>query len=204
MFTTALAATLIALAQAAPPAPAPAAAPTAAAPTAQPPAGATGMRDEATGLAVAPPAPFVTSRGGMASQDAVINIVSTTGVPPSGNSNGVLCGVAFKAAPANAELTQDQINTLVSASEWMAGAKVKMSAVFEFTSERLVELAGVTGAEFWARPKMGPRSAETSIYLAMFETPKGRTTMSCATLLAKTDEAKPHFAAIRNSITLPR
>ncbi len=162
------------------------------------------MKDEATGLAVAPPAPFVTSRGGMASQDVVINIVSSTGVPPSGNSNGVLCGVAFKAAPANAELTQAQINALVSEPDWLAGAKAKMSAVFDFTAEQLVELAGVTGAEFWARPKIGPRASETSVYLAMFETPKGRTTMSCATTLAKSEEAKPHFAVIRNSITLPR
>lgn len=195
--STALAGLLLLVAQAAPPPPAP---PSAAA---QGPVRA-GVTDEATGLTVAPPEPFVASRSTIRGQDVTINIVSTTGVPPSGNSNGVLCGVAFKAAAVNESLTQAQLNELIGAPEWATGAKERMSAVFDFTSSQKVDLAGVTGVEFWARPKMGPRSSEVSVYLVMFETPKGRTTMSCATWLDKADEAKPHFAAIRNSITLPR
>lgn len=195
MFSATISLVLLVLAQAA--APAPPAPPT-------PARGASRVMDEATGLGVSLPHPFEATRGVMGGQDVMIRIVSSTGVPPSGNVDGVLCGVAFKAAPANAALTQAEINEYITSDESIATAMGPIRVIFDVLSQATVELSGVKGLEIWGRPKMGPKSAETAVQLTIFETPKGRTTVSCATTMAAMEEAKLHLASIRSAITLPR
>ncbi|QLP97430.1 MAG: hypothetical protein HZY79_08525 [Rhodoblastus sp.] len=63
-------------------------------------------------------------------------------------------------------------------------------------------------ATCWApksrRSRKSAPATRTRVYLAIFETPKGRTTLVCATARQAWDKALPIFRDIRAGITLPR
>ncbi len=162
------------------------------------------LTDETTGLAVDPPPPFVASTGQHPRHDAVINIKSTTGTPHGANVDGSLCTVAYKHAPQNARLSQDDINAGIVKPEWMARMKAGFQLAFALDEPVPFQASGISGVELQGRPKAGPGAQEVRIYISLVETPKGRTMMTCATKQADMPKALPQFRKIRDAVRPPR
>ncbi|MBL8590853.1 MAG: hypothetical protein JNK46_20145 [Methylobacteriaceae bacterium] len=168
------------------------------------PAAAQGFRDEATGFAVNPPAPFVAQATTRRQFDVGAGISPTTGVPPIAGTGKYLCEAGFKAAPQNAGLTQAEINALSAGKEWRDIARAMFGVVFHVDAMRSARIGAIAGVEIEARPKFGPDYENARVFAAIHETPKGRVTMICSTTKAAWAKALPAFRAVRATITAPK
>ncbi|HRJ69720.1 MAG TPA: hypothetical protein PK812_08930 [Beijerinckiaceae bacterium] len=164
---------------------------------------AAAQSDPAARFAARPPAPFTVAPSSHPGNDRALVINSRSGKPTAANADGTLCKAAFKAAPSNAKLSQQQINGMMSTPEWRQNARAALEQAFSVNSGAVFSQAGVSGLEFVGTPKIGPGAAKTRVYLSMAETPAGRTTLSCATLASELETALPVFRAIRASLTMP-
>lgn len=138
------------------------------------------------------------------SYDALIGISPVSGQLPLIGTSKYLCGVAFTAIAQNAGISQAQINAEINTQSWGQQARQSMSGTLTFESLVAFELAGITGAEFIAIPKMGPDHENVRLMLSLLETPKGRTSLTCTATKAGMDSALPLFRTIRDAITPPR
>lgn len=172
------------------------------------------FHDAETGLSVDLPAPYVLAgRQDRPSYDIALAVKAGEGatVHPA-NSDGSLCGVAYVSAPSNEGLTQTQINAVVAGEGWLATAKAPMALLGKveqaqtFTqAQAYTKGAGgrpsVKGGEFVIAPATGPGAETTRLYIAMWETPKGRVVVTCAGLVGEMPAALDAFRAVRGSVT---
>jgi hypothetical protein len=164
------------------------------------------LEDPDTGLKVELPSGFTVEMSSQQSPEyeAQIGVKTVSGEPPIAGTGDYLCEAGFASAPQNAGLTQAQINAALSKPGWSEMAQNTMSAVFTFTRTERFELAGATGYEFVATPRLGPDAENVRVVLFMLETPRGRTVLSCATFADKLKGALPVFRTIRDGVTPPR
>jgi hypothetical protein len=161
--------------------------------------------DDKTGLSVEPDAPFEAVRGPpRANYDVVVNVRSTTGKPVAAGSDGNLCGVAYKGAAQNADLDQDQINRLTVDPERVSMIKAPFERLGQVESTDIFEQAGLKGVELVIAPNAGPANETVRMYIAIWETPRGRTVVSCATKVEEMPQALDAFQAVRRSVRMPR
>jgi hypothetical protein len=164
------------------------------------PAMALPFEDPASGFKIDPPAPFFVLPATTKSYDFAAVINSTTGAPAKGTGDGYLCQVGFKAQPDSAGLSQEEINLQVAAPGWLDNAAAALSTSFNVTGKTTFMLQGATGIELVGVPK---DTHAAGIFVSIIDTPKGRTTLNCATPPAELDGALNQFRLIRGSITLP-
>jgi hypothetical protein len=190
---------------AAPPPPASSAAPPSAPatdPAADPAAG--------SGLSVDPPAPFVVTRGQFVVTPeqtgpiVMLRITSSTGKPAPADGDGTLCDVVFRENPENAGVSQEEINQRVSGPQWHNDALASLRTSLDVDPGQPVERLGIRGMEFVATLRLPASARKVRIYMVMLETPKGHTTMTCATPAEGFADALPQFRAIRDTIRPPR
>jgi len=166
---------------------------------------ATAFVDEKTGLAVEPPAPYEASAGApRPNYDVVVSIKSSTGKPTAAGPDGNLCGVAYKLVPQNAGLAQADINERITKPEWIAIVQAPFKSWGEIERTETFEQEGVKGVELVVAPKAGPGHETVRMYVALWETPKGRTVVSCAGKKDELDQAMEAFQSIRGSVRAPR
>jgi hypothetical protein len=164
------------------------------------PAMAIPFEDPASGFKIDPPAPFFVQPATTKSYDFAAVVNSTTGAPAKGAGDSYLCQVGFKAQPDSGGLSQEEINLQVAAPGWLDGAATALSASFNVTGKATFMLEGATGIELVGQPK---DAQAAGVFVSIIDTPKGRTTLNCATLPAGLDAALNQFRLIRGSITLP-
>ncbi len=156
--------------------------------------------DEETGLSVEPPAPFEAAAGKpRPNYDIVVTIRSTTGKPTAAGSDGNVCGVAYKQAPQNASLSQADINERLTKPEWMEVIKAPFQAWSTIERTEVFEQDGAKGVEFTVAPKAGPNHESVRMYLALWETPKGRVVVSCAIKADELPQALAELQSIRRA-----
>lgn len=154
------------------------------------------------GLSIDPPATFIVTQGKPGEQ-ALLKIKSATGKPPAANVDGSLCGVGFREAPQYANMTQAQLNQQTGGEEWHGMALATLRLLLDVDAGKPVDLHGIRGMEFIGAPKAGvadARSKNVRMFLTMFDTPKGRTSFSCATTVDALEQALPVFRAIRDTL----
>jgi hypothetical protein len=151
------------------------------------------------GLSIDPPSPFIVSRGDPG-QKVLLKVTSPAGKPPAVNVDGSLCGVGFGEAPQNAPFSQDAINEIVSGQEWRDRVLTSLRVMFDMDPGEPVDCLGIRGLEFIGTAKSGPRAADVRMYMVMLETPKGRTTFTCATTEKALPSALPVFRSILNTL----
>jgi hypothetical protein len=159
------------------------------------------LRDEASGLAVSPPAGYEARRAEGDARYAAVFAVQ------KGNEEETGCKVAFQAAPQNAALSQEEINAFTQKKEWTDLIKATLALRYEVASVDPFEQAGVAGAAVVAdfKPVEGePRAAEVRSYLVLIDTPKGRTTVVCVGEKATFDSRRQEFEAIARAVSPPR
>lgn len=162
------------------------------------------FEDAATGFAFRAPPGFVEAPTTRARFDAGVAVDVTGGFPPIAGTSKHLCEAGFKAAAQNARLTQRQINARAADPKRLEQVKVILGVAFDVTAIRPDGAGEVLGAEIEAKPKIGPDHENIRVYLAIFETPKGRTTLICATTKDAWAKALPMFRDIRSGLTLPK
>jgi hypothetical protein len=161
--------------------------------------------DDATGLKFTPPAGLTATRGApRRGQDVVITVRTESGVPKAKNRDGSLCAIAFANGPANAKLSQAEINALSRKEEWRNVVKATFELIFTIAPLESITQKGVGGVRFTANPKPEFPDQDVHASMAMFETPRGRTSVVCVTDRASATSAEPIFAAIRAGVEFPR
>ena len=164
------------------------------------PAAAIPFEDPTSGFKIDPPVPFFVQPAKSDSYDFAAVINSTTGTPATGEGDSYLCQVGFKAQAESADLTQEEINLQVQAPDWLDNAASALAATFDVTGKTTFMLEGATGIELVGQPKDTHGAA---VFVSIIDTPKGRTTLNCATPSAGLQDALNQFRLIRASITLP-
>lgn len=169
------------------------------------PAGAdTQAADPVPGYRVALPASYVVTPSQHPQNDKVLAIRSKTGMPRAANTDGTLCSAAFRQAPQNARLSQSAINRHLNGEAFRGVMRTTVGAAFTIERETPFTDSGVAGIEIIGTPKHGPGAAGTRIILAIAETPKGRSTLSCAVPASDLATALEALRAIRKAITIPK
>jgi hypothetical protein len=157
--------------------------------------------DAATGLKVDPPQPFVVAPAKSQTYDVAVVVNSLTGAPSLGAGDNYLCQIGYKGLPDNADFDQEEINLQVEQPDWLDNVAAAMSQTFEVTGKATFVLDGATGVELIGKPRDPTHAA--SVFVSMVDTPKGRTTVNCATRPEEIDAAVNQFRLIRASVTLP-
>jgi len=90
----------------------------------------------------------------------------------------------------------------VEQPNWLDNAAAALSRTFDVTTKQTFVLDGATGVELVGKPKAGVPGA--GVFISMIDTPRGRTTLNCATRIEELDGALNQFRLIRAGITLPK
>ncbi|MEZ5841334.1 MAG: hypothetical protein R3D02_13215 [Hyphomicrobiales bacterium] len=164
----------------------------------------TGNTSLAAELSVSVGAPFEVSKGkARRDYDTVLDIRSKTGEPPANPEKNPLCTVGFKAAEANEGLTQDEINAFIVTPDWREMVAGTLGLFFDIDKDGSFDAGKIKGGEFLLRPKAGPGHENARVFMSIAETPRGRTTLVCATTAAAFDKAIPAFRKIRAGVAIP-
>jgi hypothetical protein len=149
-------------------------------------------------LSVNPPAPFVATRD-QEGPPTVFTIRSSTNSPVSVRPDGGLCLLTFTESPDVAGLTQEQLNARKDTREWQQSIVGRMRSA-DYRAGAAFTVTSVRGMDFLGLKKAAPGEKKIGTYLAIMETPKGQTILTCATPHDGFDAAVPQFRAIRDSI----
>ena len=166
-------------------------------------ASAESVYDQRTGLGVtAPPEYSVKASPPRGRYTAVIDL-KRQGARDTG------CKVGFQpAAPAQARLTQAEINELVSGPERRAVLQSVFGLLYEIVGLEPLEHGGVQGSAAIATlkplPTMPARATEMMNMFYLLETPAGRTTLVCLSERKDFAAHKLEFERILKSVVLPR
>jgi hypothetical protein len=171
-------------------------------PLATAPALAQTFRDQATGLAITPPAGYTAQPGPDSARYGVTVNVKRA------EDNDTGCRVGFQPAPQNATLTQAEINKMAVTPEREDVIRRTLSALYEVKTLRSFAHDGVTGVTALAEIKMIPnipaRAADLQNVFYMFETPKGRTNIICVVEKTAYEQRRGEFEALARGTKVPR
>lgn len=166
------------------------------------------FRDAATGLTIELPARFaLAGRQDRPNYDVAVAVKAAQGAPSAANADGSLCGVAYVNAPSNEGLSQAEINAVVAGEGWLSTARGplamlgKVEQAQTFTQPGARGAQAVKGGEFVVAPSTGPDAEKARLYIAMWETPKGRVVVTCAGLAAEMPVALEAFRQVRGSVS---
>lgn len=157
--------------------------------------------DPKTRLAVDVPPPLMPRASVRAKRqyDALIDVVSKSGLPPKVDNSPALCSVGFIARAAGQHSLVDSQVALENTAQW---ARALFSAVGTVEREDAFTHAGHGGIELVIAPRFGPGHAYQRMYVAVQEYPRGRVIVSCATHVDAMERAVPVFRSVRDGVSL--
>jgi hypothetical protein len=165
------------------------------------PAAAQTLRDDASGLTITAPPGY-----------------TATPSPPGGTPRPVFdlrtprdtdtgCRIAVEGAPANASLTQAEINARDASPQHRETVAAIYSTVYDI---RVIETAthqGITGiamiGDLKPRPALPARSQEVRSLLVILETPRLRVSLGCVGEKADFASRLPGFEAVLRGLSIP-
>ncbi|PZQ15946.1 MAG: hypothetical protein DI565_09010 [Ancylobacter novellus] len=163
-------------------------------------------RDEATGLAVAPPQGYTARKAVGDPRYAAVYAVQKEGEDDTG------CKIAFQPTPSGQGTgepapTQEEINEFTRKKEWIDLIRATLALRYEVATVEPFELQGLSGAQVVAdfKPIEGQaKPPDVRSYLVVLDTPKGRTTIVCVGDKASFDGRRQEFEAVARGVTPPR
>ncbi|AYD01652.1 hypothetical protein [Neorhizobium sp. NCHU2750] len=164
------------------------------------------LEDSKTGLKVELGSDFVVKRDATqdASYDVLFDVDPSSGKPRPVGTPRHLCGVSFRAAPENARFTQEQINQMTSSEAWNMVARRSISATIDLETEEPLHADGIVGVIFTGIPKSGSDRKNVRLIMSLVQTPRGGTTVTCASTKADFGKVTRIFHAIQKGVTPPR
>jgi hypothetical protein len=169
------------------------------------PAAAEPLRDMASGVAITAPEGFVATpspppatpgQGGRAVFD-----VKAPGDTDTG------CRVAVMDAPANALLSQQELNARSASPDYQQAMVRQLASVYDLIGVNTVSLRNVLGfgaiGDLRARPGMAPRAAEVRTLVVFLDTPIQRVVVTCIGEKANFEARLPGFEAVLSGLEIP-
>lgn len=159
------------------------------------------FRDDATGLAIEPPAGYKLEQ--LPAQGS--NIVRVSLKRAEDRDTG--CQVGYGDAPPNNRYSQADINAQMKTKEHQELARASIGVIYHARSVEPFEHGDVTGLAIVAdiKPRQGvpARAQEIQNLMILMETPKGRTSVVCVSEKADFPKRRPEFEALARSVGLP-
>jgi hypothetical protein len=155
--------------------------------------------DKATGLAVTPPPGYSAHAAPPRARYAVtVEIRRANDVP--------ICKVGFQFVAANEKRSQTELNATAGTPERAEQLRQTLGAAFEvkeITPFEHTDVRGLAALGVMKLPGLAPEDQPRTVII-MMDTPKGRTTVSCAAFLAELTKRRGEFEALARGVTLPR
>jgi hypothetical protein len=118
------------------------------------------------------------------------------------------CQVAFEPLPQNARLTQADINQITSEPDWRERARWSIATFSDVSEEQPYSQSGIVGVSMIAEMKptfaAPDRAKALRNFMAILETPKGRTTVICTAEKEEFDSRRPAFLDVVHGVDPPR
>ena len=162
------------------------------------------VTDEASGLSIAASDAWDARQVKYKGNDVMFGFNPRSGFPPIAGNGAFVCAVNFTLAPGNADLTQDEINAMISSNAWQAMTRDILETELVLADAEPFVVEGVQGVAFTGMPTIGEGAENVRLYLTMLETPRGRTAQTCVTTRAAFDDALPMFRELRDGISPPK
>lgn len=164
------------------------------------------VKDDATGLAMQPPAGYEARKAEGDPRYSAVYAVQKQGEVDTG------CKIAFQSTQqtgpgAEAPLNQEDINAFAQKKEWIELIRATLALRYDVASVEPFLNDGLSGASVVAdfKPVEGEaKPDDVRSYLVVLDTPKGRTTIVCVGDKAGFAKRKPEFEAIARSVSPPR
>jgi hypothetical protein len=168
-------------------------------------ASAQAVRDPASGIAITPPEGFTVTpapppetpaQGGRAVFD-----VKAPGDTDTG------CRVAVADAPANALLSQRDLNARSASPDYQQAMVRQMSAVYDLIGINTISLRNVLGfgaiGDIRPRPGLAPRASEVRTLIVFLDTPIQRVVVTCIGEKRNFEARLPGFEAVLSGLEIP-
>lgn len=169
------------------------------------PATAQPLRDIASGIAITAPEGFIATpspppatpgQGGRAVFD-----VKAPGDTDTG------CRVAVTDAPANALLSQQELNARSASPDYQQAMINQLSAVYALIGVNTISLGNVLGfgaiGDLRPRPGLAPRAGEVRTLVVFLDTPIQRVVVTCIGEKANFEARLPGFEAVLSGLEIP-
>jgi hypothetical protein len=118
------------------------------------------------------------------------------------------CQVAFEALPQNARLSQAEINQIAGEPDWRERARWSIAAFSDVSEEQPYYQSGIIGVSLIAEMKptfaAPDRAKALRNFMAILETPKGRTTIVCTAEKETFESRRAAFLDVVHGIEPPR
>jgi|GEM_PF-817441 len=155
--------------------------------------------DTRTGLSLFVPRPLETRKPSRPRRqyDAMIDVVSTSGVPPVAGTSAALCSVGLMTSLFDLAKS-DPSSALETTTLW---ARSLFGVMGKIESEARFVHQGVGGIELIVAPRIGPGHAYQRVYIAVQPYPQGRAVISCATHVDAMNVGLPLFRKVRDGVS---
>jgi hypothetical protein len=118
------------------------------------------------------------------------------------------CQVTFEPLPQNARLSQAEINRITSEPDWRERARWSIAGFSDVSEEQRYSQSGIVGLSLVAEIKPAfaapERAKSLRNFMAILETPKGRTTTVCTAEKEKFDSRRGAFLEVVHGVEPPR
>ena len=129
---------------------------------------------------------------------------SSTGRPVALQEDGSLCQLMFAEEPENTGKTQQELNDRTGQQPWQEALRDRLAAGMDIDRSQTFDLLGIRGTEVLGHRRATGREPKAGIYLALLDTPTGRTVLTCATPADSFTDAVAAFRGVRDAIRPPR
>jgi hypothetical protein len=158
--------------------------------------------DAESGLRIKPPPGYAVQAMSLAAPFTVRVAVREPGDRDTG------CQVAFEPLPQNARLSQADINRIASEPDWRERARWSIATFSDVSEEQPYLQSGIVGVSLIAEMKptfAAPERAKAlRNYMAILETPKGRTTVVCTAEKEQFESRRAEFLDVVHGVEPPR
>lgn len=168
------------------------------------PASAQTLRDAGSGLGITAPEGYVATASPPSDPQSPGRAVFDIRRPGEGDTG---CRIGVNPAPANALLSQEELNLRVASPQFQQAMIGQLSQVYQLLSVSPVLQGDVIGlaaiGDFLPRPGMPQRAMEVRTLLIFFDTPIQRVTFTCIAEREGFQARLPEFEAVARGLEMP-
>jgi hypothetical protein len=158
--------------------------------------------DAESGLRIKPPPGYTVRQLSLAAPFTVRVAAKEPGDRDTG------CQVAFEPLPQNARLSQADINRIASEPDWRERARWSIATFSDVSEEQPYLQSGIVGVSLIAEMKptfaAPDRAKALRNFMAILETPKGRTTVVCTAEKEQFESRRAAFLDVVHGVEPPR
>jgi hypothetical protein len=168
------------------------------------PAAAQTLRDPASGLAITPPPGFAATPSPAPATPAPGRAVFDVKAPGDTDTG---CRIAVTDAPANALLSQQELNARSASPEYQEAMIGQLSAIYNLLGANTIQHQELLGfgaiGDLRPAPGLAPRAAEVRTLLVFLDTPIQRVVVTCIGEKRDFEARLDGFVAVISGLEIP-